>query len=165
MKLPLLADVQDRVAARAAAIRDAHPFWPCGEGCDHCCRTLPSLPVVTLAEREELRRALSVLSRQERVIVEERIRNAPAVGPLTCPMLDEATSGCRVYDARPVVCRTYGFYTDRDAGLHCHKVTSAVRENGAEQTVVWGNGEAISRDMSVLGEARRIDASICIVDP
>lgn len=73
-------------------------------------------------------------------------------------MLDETRGACRVYEARPVACRTYGFYTERDAGLHCRKVSAAVREHDAEQRVVWGNGEAIAYDLRDLGEPRPVDA-------
>ena len=156
--LPVLGALHVRIAARSASLRDEYPFWPCAEGCDHCCRTLPSLPVVTAAEWQALREALTALPGPERADVERRILDANGKGPLPCPLLDEKRGMCRVYEARPIVCRTYGFYTDWDAGLYCHKVATAVAQNGAAETVVWGNGEAISYDMKELGETRTLDA-------
>ena len=81
-----------------------------------------------------------------------RVREAPHEGPLTCPMLDRGRGACLVYAARPVACRTYGFYTERDGGLHCDRVTRAVETNAGEAPVLWGNGEAIGDDMKALGE-------------
>ena len=42
-----------------------------------------------------------------------------ATRPAVCPMLDETASACRVYEYRPVACRTYGFYVQHDLGLYC----------------------------------------------
>jgi Fe-S-cluster containining protein len=74
-------------------------------------------------------------------------------------MLDRERGACLVYDARPIACRTYGFYTERDAGLHCSMVTNAVDAHAAREDpasgptpVVWGNGEAIAADMDAFGK-------------
>lgn len=75
--------------------------------------------------------------------------SAKASGPITCPMLDRSRGSCLVYAARPIACRTYGFYTERDAGLHCSDVSRAVEAN--EASVVWGNGEGIASDMQSFG--------------
>lgn len=67
-------------------------------------------------------------------------------------MLDRERGSCRVYAARPIACRTDGFYTERDAGLHCNQVTRAVEDNASGGSVVWGNREAIADDMKAFGE-------------
>ncbi len=69
-------------------------------------------------------------------------------------MLDEDRGACTVYAARPIACRTYGFYTERDAGLHCDRVTRAVEAHASDGSppILWGNGEAIAEDMRTLGE-------------
>lgn len=149
LTLPVL---DARIEARAAATRDAHPWWPCAEGCDHCCRSLPHLPTITRAEWERLRDTTARLRPDVQDEIRARTASAPSVGPLTCPMLDRERGACLVYDARPVACRTYGFYTERDAGLHCNRVTKAVDENAADGPVIWGNGEAIAEDMKAFGE-------------
>ena len=141
-----------RVEARAKATRDVHTWWPCAEGCDHCCRSLPHLPTITKPEWERLRDAITALSAADRDEIASRTAAAPASGPLTCPMLDLERGSCLVYEARPIACRTYGFYTERDAGLHCNEVTRAVEQHAGEAPVVWGNGEAIADDMKPFGK-------------
>lgn len=141
-----------RIEARARATREAHPWWPCAKGCDLCCRSLPRLPEISAPEWERLREALSRLDARRIGEITSRIRSAPAEGPLTCPMLDRDQGACLVYDARPVACRTYGFYTDRDAGLHCGEVLWRVEERAGDDPVVWGNGEAIAEDVRSFGE-------------
>jgi len=84
-------------------------------------------------------------------------RGAPAetpdAGPVPCPLLDPARGACLVYEARPIACRTYGYYTERDGGLHCSLVTRELEARGTADEVVWGHGEAISRALAEYGEA------------
>jgi Fe-S-cluster containining protein len=148
--LPLL---DARIDARAQATRAAHAWWPCAEGCDHCCRSLPRLPVITRAEWERLREALATLPADVQDGVRARTLEVREATPVICPMLDRSRGSCLVYGARPIACRTYGFYTERDAGLHCNKVSDAVDEHAGEGPVLWGNGEAIAADMKSFGEA------------
>lgn len=157
VNLPVLRFIETRIAARAEAIREAHPFWPCKAGCDHCCRSLPHLPVVTRLEWKNLCEAIAAQEDGDRRELAERIRSAPQTGPVSCPLLDDARGTCTIYEARPVACRTYGYYTEWDAGLHCEKVERAVREHGATDLIVWGNGEAIAQDLAPLGAAKPLD--------
>jgi Fe-S-cluster containining protein len=46
--------------------------------------------------------------------------------PVICPMLNQSLGACRVYAHRPVACRTYGFYVQRDKGLSCQEIESRV---------------------------------------
>jgi Fe-S-cluster containining protein len=75
--------------------------------------------------------------------------------PIICPMLDQTTGACRVYAHRPVACRTYGFYVQRDLGLYCKDIESRVAD-GAWAEVVWGNQDAIDRRLSALGDTREL---------
>ena len=75
--------------------------------------------------------------------------------PITCPLLDLATGSCPVYAQRPVACRTYGFYVQRDLGLYCHEIESRVAD-GALANVVWGNHDAIDHQLAGLGEIRAL---------
>jgi Fe-S-cluster containining protein len=68
-------------------------------------------------------------------------------------MLDQAQGACRVYAHRPVACRTYGFYVQRDKGLYCNDIESRVAK-GDWATVVWGNHDAIDRQLNALGDSR-----------
>jgi len=58
-----------------------------------------------------------------------------------------------VYVHRPVACRTYGFYVQRDKGLYCKDIESRVA-GGDWAEVVWGNQDAIDRRLCGLGETR-----------
>lgn len=73
--------------------------------------------------------------------------------PIVCPLLDEASGLCRVYDARPIACRTYGFYAERDGVLGCDDIR-AISENAPE--IVWGNHHAVLQAASSLGETRNL---------
>lgn len=83
---------------------------------------------------------------------EQRAKLLAPVGPapVTCPLLEDGA--CTVYEVRPVACRTYGFYAERDAGLHC----AIVMEYAKHRDVVWGNGEAIAADLRTHGPERSL---------
>ncbi|MGD0961341.1 MAG: hypothetical protein ABSB19_16150, partial [Methylomonas sp.] len=66
-----------------------------------------------------------------------------------------ATGACLVYAHRPVACRTYGFYVQRDQGLYCKDIESRVA-GGAWGDVVWGNHDAIDSRLRGLGETREL---------
>ena len=152
--LPVL---DEQVEARAAAIRAEHTYWPCKRGCDLCCRSLPHLPTIT--EVEWLRVAEAIEALEPELQLDVRRRTRAAVGaepPVTCPLLDPAAGVCLVYRARPVACRTYGYFAERDAGLHCEQVSRAVAQHGDEERVVWGNGEAIATALRAEGEPRSL---------
>ena len=56
-------------------------------------------------------------------------------------MLDTESRACLIYEARPVACRTYGFYVERDAVLGCSRIEAVARE---QADILWGNHEAIA---------------------
>ena len=58
-----------------------------------------------------------------------------------------------VYVHRPVACRTYGFYVQRDQGLYCKGIESRVAD-GDWADVIWGNQDSIDRRLSALGDSR-----------
>lgn len=143
----LAADVE----ARVHSITSTRADWPCRKGCDHCCRNLAALPRLTAPEWNLLRGALVKLP--DAVI--ERIRNTPGERPDLCPLLDTNTGACLVYEQRPIACRTYGFYVERDKGLYCGIIELRVRE-GAMADVVWGNHESVDHQLAELGGARSL---------
>jgi Fe-S-cluster containining protein len=75
--------------------------------------------------------------------------------PITCPMLDLTAGTCPVYAQRPVACRTYGFYVQRELGLYCSDIKTRVDE-GTWADVVWGNHDAIDQQLAALGETRAL---------
>ncbi|NLF55122.1 MAG: YkgJ family cysteine cluster protein [Thauera phenolivorans] len=145
------------IDARVAAVRDGRPDWPCAKGCDRCCRSLADLPRLTPPEWTLLREGLAALPAAQLEAIGCRIAAlaaAPAP-PLTCPLLDAASGACPVYPQRPVACRSYGFYAQRELGLYCGEIEAEVAA-GALADVVWGNHDAIDRSLATLGEARTL---------
>ena len=75
--------------------------------------------------------------------------------PITCPLLDQSTGACPVYAQRPVACRSYGFYVQRDLGLYCREIEAQVAA-GALADVVWGNHDAIDQQLAGFGASRSL---------
>lgn len=147
------------IDARVAAIRDDRSDWLCRKGCDNCCRRLADAPTLTAAEWCLLREGLAELApgRLEEIRAAMAELANEATRPVVCPLLDRAAGACLVYAHRPVACRTYGFFAQRELGLYCHDIE--VRVAGGElDDVVWGNHDAIDRSLIGLGEARSLTA-------
>ena len=120
------------VQLRVDAILAAKPDWPCRKGCDHCCRHLADVPQLTAGEWLSLREVLTPE-------LESRIRAMSRTRPIMCPLLDEATGACLVYQRRPLACRAYGFYIERGQGLYC----GIIESRSDLDDVVWGNWESV----------------------
>jgi len=147
--IQLHADIDERVQI----IRQDRADWLCGKGCDNCCRRLADVPQLTRAEWDLLREGLAGLppDRLHKIRSNMAALNDQRSAPVTCPLLDLASGSCTVYAQRPVACRTYGFYVQRDLGLYCHDIESRVAD-GALSDVVWGNHDAIDRRLASFGE-------------
>jgi Fe-S-cluster containining protein len=153
----LLVDID----ARVHAIRSDRPDWPCTKGCDGCCRRLAEVPRLTAAEWRLLRDGLAALPPQR---LREISRNVAALASLpaivepraiACPLLDPVTRACPVYAQRPVACRTYGYYVQRERGLFCRDIESRVADGDCAD-LVWGNHDAIDQRLSGLGDVRSL---------
>jgi len=46
-RMNTLPQLHDDIEARVQLIRDNHPDWLCGLGCDGCCRRLAEIPLLT----------------------------------------------------------------------------------------------------------------------
>lgn len=147
----LHADIDQRVHA----IRQTRPDWPCSKGCDTCCRRLAEIPPLTEAEWLLLRQGLAALPQAQQARIRQQAADLArqTARPLVCPMLDQASGACPVYAQRPVACRSYGFYAQRDAGLYCGDIQARVAA-GELADVVWGNHDAIDRRLRALGGTR-----------
>jgi Fe-S-cluster containining protein len=149
----LHTDINERVDD----IRGNHPDWLCGKGCDSCCRRLAEVPQLTEAEWVLLQQGLAALSPRHLAQISQHMtvlageKNRPVV----CPLLDQTTGACPVYAQRPVACRTYGFYVQRDKGLYCSDIEKSVAEGGLND-VVWGNHDAIDQRVAGLGESHSL---------
>jgi len=150
-----LTQLHADIEARVRAIRDDNIDWQCRLGCDNCCRRLAEIPRLTAAEWDWLREGLAALSAELLLEIGQDIAALAeqTSRPIVCPLLDRSVGACRVYAHRPVACRTYGFYVQRDQGLYCKDIESRVA-GGAWAEVVWGNQDAIDRRLSGLGDTR-----------
>ncbi len=133
-----------RVADRAwseSAARTAPGELACRSGCFGCC---VGLFEISLPEAGLVKAGVAALSpavrddviRRARRIVEESAAAFPGdaragildperteeaddayfevIADRACPMLDLPSGSCRIYDYRPVTCRTYGFAWSKD---------------------------------------------------
>lgn len=149
----LLQGLDERIELRVQAIRAERDWWPCQRGCDHCCRHLAHPPELTAVEWERVDEAIAQLSSSERVVVEQRINallqqiSEDALDSfVVCPYLNEQEGICRIYDARPIACRTYGFFVARDHDQYCQQIETEIHERG-ENAIIWGNAETVRHDI------------------
>ena len=152
-----LFQIQLEIDARVREIRTSRPDWLCGKGCDACCRRLADVPRLTAAEWGLLQVGLAALPRRR---LREIGSDVAALArrrshPIVCPLLEQASGCCLVYDQRPLACRTYGFYVQRGIGLYCPKIEARVVA-GDLADVVWGNQDVIDRSLAGLGQARAL---------
>ena len=150
-----LITLQKEIDNRVQGIRACAADWPCAKGCDTCCRQLAGIPELTAAEWEWLREGLASLPPEQLGTIRDAMQALAAspARPVTCPFLDRKTGACPVYAHRPIACRTYGFYVQRDKGLYCGDIEARVAA-GHMDNVVWGNHDAIDNRLAGLGEKR-----------
>lgn len=155
--LPQLRQLHADIDTRVQAIRTEAPAWLCGKGCGGCCRRLAAVPQLTATEWAFLQPALAALPLAQRKAIAQAMAQLAvhAPRPVTCPLLNQASDACTVYAHRPVACRTYGFYAQRDKGLYCGDIEEQVAA-GQRAEVVWGNHDAIDQRLAPLGETRAL---------
>jgi len=158
-----LHEIQETVQRRVDKITSAHADWPCRKGCDDCCRQMASPPRVS---REEWRLIDTALDRLPAEVAEAALRrireSASATRPVVCPLLDTESGACLVYAARPVACRAYGFYAERQYVLGCNRIRS-IGDGSPE--VVWGNHAALEDELRVVGDTAELAVHIGADDP
>lgn len=140
--------LHEQVDTRVRALTSAHPGWPCGRGCDGCCRRLARVPELSGCEWELLEPAVRALPETELESCLQRAAALPDAGPVQCPLLDPEAGVCLVYEARPLACRSYGFYAHRDHDAWCERVAAHV--GPARERLVFGNHDALDRDLQQL---------------
>ena len=145
------------IDTRVQSIREDRVDWPCAKGCDYCCRQLADVPQLTEIEWNLLREGLAALSADRLAAIRAEIAalSAGYSHPVVCPLLERSSGACPVYLHRPVACRTYGFYVQRDLGLYCGEIESRVAD-GKLADVVWGNQDAVDRQLGGFGETRSL---------
>lgn len=151
-----LISIQQEISHRVAELSSAHPHWPCRKGCDDCCRSLAAQPSVTQPEWAAIAAAIDQLPPEIARACRDAIRqSASATRPVVCPLLNRETASCRIYNARPVVCRTYGFYAERHFVLGCHRVEQLDAETPG---ILWGNHLGVESRLAELGESAPLAA-------
>jgi len=142
--------LDERIEERVRHTLESHPSWPCRHGCDECCRSLTNPPLLTKPEWDRVAAALTKLDAETRRQIDSRLL---APWSRICPLLDNGS--CLVYEDRPISCRSYGFYADREAGLYCSRIEQRV-QSGDLDNVVWGNQEAVEHSLDQLGARRTL---------
>jgi Fe-S-cluster containining protein len=154
------------IDARVTAIRDDHPDWLCREGCEGCCHRLAEIPRLTAEEWNLLQEGLAALPAEKLHVIGLEIEALAEQSsrPIVCPMLDREKGACLVYAQRPIACRTYGFYVQRDLGVYCKDIEARVAA-GEWADVVWGNHDAIDQRLCGLGETRELTKWFSLIKP
>jgi Fe-S-cluster containining protein len=111
------------------------------------------VPELSSCEWELLEAALLALPQAEREACVQRATALPDDGPVQCPLLDPDAGVCRVYDARPLACRSYGFYVQRDHDAWCERVAAHVERE--RERLVFGNHAALDRDLQRIDREQR----------
>jgi Fe-S-cluster containining protein len=149
-----LHQIQATVHARTEAILSTHAAWPCRKGCDECCRRLASVPRISREEWQSISATLDTLPPDTADLVRRRIHAAASASrPIVCPLLDAGTGSCLVYEARPIACRAYGFYAERESVLGCNRIASLAEQH---PNVIWGNHAALEEQLRSLGDTSEL---------
>jgi Fe-S-cluster containining protein len=144
-----LIQIQQDVQSRVESIAALHGNWPCRKGCDDCCRNLAREPRVSDEEWALISSALQALPAEVAEAAHQRMRQP---FERICPLLDRDAGACLIYEARPVVCRAYGFYAERGDVLGCGRIETVARETSE---IIWGNHAALMTRLEELGNASR----------
>jgi len=145
----LLYQIEQSVRLRTDEIASAHRDWPCRKGCDDCCRSLAGVPEISEAEWQRIAAALDALPPDTADLLRDRIANSrSAAVSVVCPLLDTASGACMVYEARPIACRAYGFYAERQYVLGCHRIEAVAQQRS---DIVWANHLVLEDRLRSLG--------------
>ena len=98
-RYPELASKVDGFFSRAISRHGSD--MQCSSGCSDCCHTRLS---ITSVEADAIRQAVAKWPEPQRAELRER---ADTAHPDRCAALDE-TGRCRIYEVRPIVCRSHG---------------------------------------------------------
>lgn len=145
-----LEELRREVGDRCATILAKHPDWPCRAGCDQCCKNLARLPELNREEWTFIEEGLHRLPEAAQFEIAQRMNELEGP-PFVCPFLDRGSGRCRIYEHRPLACRTFGFYVERAGGRYCGIIRERV-ERGEFDDVVWGNHEAVDLMANRMGE-------------
>lgn len=161
-----LLALEQRIEARVQDIRASRDWWPCRRGCDGCCRQLAQPPELSLQEWVRIDEAVAALPAIIRTEIEQKIAQLlvqivenTVSSQVVCPYLDENEGACRIYDARPIACRTYGFFVAHNGNDYCQIIENDLSSHVDTSTdIIWGNAESICSEIQgVCGELISFD--------
>lgn len=155
-----LLNIEKRIEVRVQDIRASRDWWPCRRGCAQCCRQLAQPLELSLQEWLRIDEAVVTLPVPIRAEIEQKITQLlveiaenTVHSPIVCPYLDEQEGACRIYEARPIACRTYGFFVARDGNDYCQIIENEVSSRTDATDIIWGNTESIRHEIErVCGE-------------
>jgi hypothetical protein len=102
---PRYRELTARVDAFVARVAARHPDdLRCRPGCDGCCRTRPTVAAV---EADAIAAWAAAQPAAVRAAIAAAARRPVDVADLRCAALDD-DGRCRIYPARPLVCRSHG---------------------------------------------------------
>lgn len=153
-----LLELEQRIEVRVQDIRSSRDWWPCRRGCSQCCRQLAQPPELSVQEWERIDEVVAELPAIIRTEIEQKIDKLlvqiienTVNSQVVCPYLDENEGACRIYDARPIACRTYGFFVARDGNDYCEIIENEVSSRAdTANDIVWGNAAAIRNEKELL---------------
>lgn len=149
------------------------PEHPCRRGCAECCRSAPLFPVTTVEWNAIRRKYPELVKQKERAKAFQEILplmekmsevwssgqkpDAPPY-PQDCPFLENGA--CLVYDARPLICRSYGFFTLKiDAAerlLMCPQAGDSVRQRIGDGEFPLPRWEPYRKAVHILNRDQKI---------
>lgn len=102
---PRYRALTERVDAFVARVAARHPAdLRCGPGCDGCCRTRLT---ITAVEADAIASWAATLPAEARAAIARAAESPADPAAPRCAALDDH-GRCRIYPARPLVCRSHG---------------------------------------------------------
>lgn len=152
--LPSTQTTRDQLLAEVRAVYAALEARPVARDCTgraECCRfKLTGLtPFLTRGETLVAARAWRATGRKELP------KEGSAGGDGACPMLDPATSRCRIYDSRPFGCRTH-FCRAAGGPYRRAEVLDLIRRLEALDARLGGDGVPRPLPVAVAAELARL---------
>lgn len=153
-----LQHLDARIGARMQAILDHQDWFPCRRGCDQCCRQLAHPPELTPGEWARIDRAIAALPDVLRTQIQEKIQalltqivqgTTPAA--IVCPFLNDREGACHIYEARPIACRTYGFFVARNHNQYCTLIEAEL-EQRHHPPILWGNASSVQHELAAIDD-------------
>lgn len=158
-----LTDLYRHIDEQARQVHATYPFWPCRDRCDvldgrNCChhslfpvskteweRVHPVLKAMPVAVRTQIYASARKIVKQLKMT---RGTDFPSLFKThhqelaPCPFL--VNNRCSVYEARPIICRSFGYFADPPSSENpsgsynwCTEVGRTVQTRGVTRVPSW----------------------------